>query len=312
MRFLITGGAGFIGSHIAEELLRTDKGEVVVFDNLSVGKKENIPSGCRFIKGDIRNKGEISKAMRGVDVVFHNAAFVSIRKSFEMPKDDLDNNVYGTLNVLEASVQNNVKKFVFASSMAVYGEPSKLPIKETSLLAPTSPYGLSKLRGEMYCRYFQDKYGLNVTTLRYFNAFGLRQTPSDYVGVTTIFINQVLSGKPMTILGNGNQTRDFVWARDLAMANVSTVFKKKSKGEVFNIASGKETSINQIADAIIDVFGGNKVYLPATGTEILKARADIRKAKKILNYAPKGNLLEMMPKIISWWKDHSHEKRKMA
>ena len=310
MKFLITGGAGFIGSHIAEELIKSKKGEVVVFDNLSVGKKENVPKGCRFIKGDIRNEAAIIKAMKGIDVVFHDAAFVSIRASFDMLKHEVDNNVYGTLNVLEAAVKNKVKKLVFASSMAVYGEPKVLPVEEDSQLRPISPYGFSKLRGELYCKIFQDKFGIDTTVLRYFNTFGIRQTPSDYVGVTTTFINQALNGKPLTIFGDGKQTRDFVWVRDIARANVLAAFNKKSRGEIFNIASGQEISINSIADSINKYTGNSRVYVPKPGGEISRIRASIAKAKKVFGYKPEGELLIMLPSLINWWKDKDYENKK--
>lgn len=303
MKFLITGGAGFIGSHIAEELIKSKKGEVIVFDNLSVGKKENIPKGCRFIKGDIRNEAAIIKATKSVDVVFHNAAFVSIRGSFDMLKHEVDNNVYGALNVLEATVKNKVKKLVFASSMAVYGEPKVLPVEEDSQPRPISPYGFSKLRGELYCKIFQDKFGIDTTVLRYFNTFGIRQTPSDYVGVTTTFINQALAGKPLTIFGDGKQTRDFVWVKDIARANVLAAFSKKSRGEIFNIASGSEISINDIADAINKQTGSGKKYLSVPGGEISRIRADTSRAKKVLGYEPKGDLLTMIPTLVDWWKE---------
>jgi UDP-glucose 4-epimerase len=303
MKFLITGGAGFIGSHIAEELIKSKKGEVVVFDNLSMGKKENIPKGCRFIKGDIRNEAAIIKAMKGIDVIFHDAAFVSIRASFDMLKHEVDNNVYGTLNVLEAAVKNKVKKLVFASSMAVYGEPKILPVEEDSQLKPISPYGFSKLRGELYCKIFQDKFGIDTTVLRYFNTFGIRQTPSDYVGVTTTFINQALSGKPLTIFGDGKQTRDFVWVKDIARANVLAAFSKKSRGEILNIASGQEISINNIADSINKYVGNGRVYVSKPGGEISRIRANIAKAKKVLGYKPEGDLLMAIPVLIDWWKE---------
>ena len=309
MKFLITGGAGFIGSHIAEELIKSKKGEVVVFDNLSVGKKENIPKGCRFIKGDIRNKAAILKALRGVDIVFHNAAFVSIRASFDMLKHEVDNNVYGMLNVLETAVKNRVKKLIFASSMAVYGEPKLLPVEEDSQLRPISPYGFSKLRGELYCKIFQDKFGIDTTVLRYFNTFGIRQTPSDYVGVTTTFINQALNGKPLTIFGNGKQTRDFVWAGDIARANILAAFSKRSGGEIFNIASGQEISINNIADSINKYIGNSKIYVPKPGGEISRIRASIAKAKFFLGYKPEGDLLAMLPDLTNWWKNRSDENK---
>ena len=172
-------------------------------------------------------------------------------------------------------------------------------------MRPISPYGFSKLRGELYCKIFQDKFGLDTTVLRYFNTFGIRQTPSDYVGVTTTFINQALSGKPLTIFGDGKQTRDFVWVKDIARANVLAAFSKKSKGEIFNIASGQEISINNIADSINKYTGNSKVYVSKPGGEISRIRADIARAKKVLGYKPEGELLIMLPSLINWWKDKS-------
>lgn len=303
MKFLITGGAGFVGSYIAEELINSRKAEaqdIVIFDNLSVGKEENIPKGCRLIKGDVRNKNEIEKAMKNIDIVFHNAAFVSIRASFDNLQEELETNCLGTLNVLESCAKNNAQKIIFASSMAVYGEPKYLPIDENHPAAPLSPYGLSKLRGEMYCNAFR-KAGVKAVILRYFNVFGTRQTPSDYVGVTTIFINQALQNKPLTILGDGSQTRDFVWVRDVAKANVLAAFSD-AEG-IFNIASGKEHSINEIADAIISRLGGKKACKEKVFGEVARALGDISKAKKELGFSPQGDILEKIPEIIDWWKE---------
>mgnify|MGYP001612055617 FL=1 len=169
-----------------------------------------------------------------------------------------------------------------------------------------SPYGLSKLRGELYCKIFQDKYGIDTTVLRYFNTFGTRQTPSDYVGVTTTFINQALNKKPITIFGDGQQTRDFVWVRDIARANVLAAFSKKSRGEIFNIASGKEISINNIADFIREYTGARKIYVAKPGGEISKIRASIAKAQKVLGYKPEGDLLKTLPILINWWKEQKN------
>jgi len=299
MKFLITGGAGFIGSHIAEELI--NKGEVVVFDNLSVGKREFVPDGCSFIKGDIKNKEELSNAMKDADVVFHDAAFVSIRGSFEKIREVLENNFLGTLNVFESAKDNNVSKIIFASSMDVYGEPQHLPVDENHPLNTKSLYGLSKITGEMLCKTFEEKYGIKCTALRYFNTYGTRQTPSPYVGVITSFIVQALGKKPLTVYGDGNQTRDYVWVNDVAQANALAAFSQKSG--VFNVGSGEEISVNQIADLIIKHLGGEKVYLENPPGEIKKMRADISRTKKLLNYNPKGRLSEMLPSLIEWWQN---------
>jgi len=299
MKFLVTGGAGFIGSHIAEKLV--EKGEVAVFDNMSIGKEYNVPSGCKIIRGDIRNKDEINKAMHGVDIVFHNAAFVSIRGSFERIFEDIEVNCIGTVNVLNAAIKSGVKKIIFASSMAVYGEPQNIKVKETDTTVPISPYGLSKLRGEMYCKMFSEKYGIDYAILRYFNTYGTRQTPSPYVGVMTTFINQALEKKPITIFDDGKQTRDFVWVNDVADANMLAAFPKNSG--IYNVGSGKETSINDLADKIIEILGGKKIFLAKPEGEIGRICADITKAKENINFKPQGDVIKKIPEIIEWWRN---------
>lgn len=301
MKFLVTGGAGFIGSHIAEELVRAGKGEVIVFDDLSVGKAENIPAGCTFIEGDVRQKKALVKAMKDVDVVFHNAAFVSIRGSFERLREELDINCVGTLNVLEAAVERGVKKVIFASSMAVYGEPRYLPVDDEHPLNPVSPYGLSKVRGEQYCKIFGEKYGLSTVALRYFNTYGLRQSPSPYVGVITTFINQAIKGEPLTIFGDGNQTRDFVWVKDVAQANILAAFSNVSG--VFNVGSGDETSILMLADLIAKYLGSRKTNLEKPPGEVSRIFADISRARELLNYEPQGELQELLPTLIKRWSE---------
>lgn len=300
MKCLITGGAGFIGSHIAQKLLKLGH-QVVVFDNLSVGKEENIPTGCTFIKGDIKNYAEIKAALVGTEILFHEAAFVSIRKSFDKLEEEMQNNCVGMLNVLKAAAENKVKKIIFASSMAVYGQPEKIIATEKDRTVPNSPYGLSKLRGEMYLKIMAEKFGINYVVLRYFNTYGIKQTPSDYVGVTTIFINQALAGKPLTVFGDGQQTRDFVWVEDIAQANILAAFSDK-KG-IYNIGSGQQVSIKEIAEAIHRELNAEIVYQPAPGGEIDHIQADIELAKQKLNYQPQGKFFEILPEIISWWKN---------
>lgn len=300
MNFMVTGGAGFIGSHIAQELLKLPDANVTIFDNLSVGKQENIPEGCDFVKGDIRDPRSIGKAMLAVDVVLHNAAFVSIRGSFTKLEDDLENNCRGTLVILREAAKRGVKKFIFASSMAIYGEPKALPVSEDDVPNPISPYGLSKLRGEMYTRLFAEEGCFEHVILRYFNTYGCCQTPSDYVGVITAFTNMALKGNALAVYGDGSQTRDFVWVKDVAQANVLAATHDVTG--TFNVGSGLETSINTLADMILQEIGGKKEYHPRPLGEISRIRADISRVHRTFGYNPVGRLEKELPEIIEYWR----------
>jgi UDP-glucose 4-epimerase len=299
MKFLITGGAGFIGSNIASSLIEDKKGEVVVLDNLSVGKKESIPQGCDFIEGDIRNKADLEKAMKGVDIIFHDAALVTIRGSFEKFQETVETNYLGTQNVLEAAAKAGVKKIIFASSMGVYGESKYLPVDEKHPLDTVSPYGLSKIMGELLCQLFEKNYNIVPVILRYFNTYGVGQTPSPYVGVITTFINQGLRGEPLTIFGDGKQTRDFVWVKDIVQANLLAAFSN-ARG-IFNVGSGQEISINDIAEPIAKTLGVKIVHQDSPSGEIKKIVADIKKAKEELGYNPNGEIFKILPSLIDWW-----------
>jgi UDP-glucose 4-epimerase len=302
VKVAVTGGAGFIGQHLVKKLVqRNDVSEVVVLDNLSVGKRENVAQDAILRWCDIRDKDDLLENLAGVDVVFHQAAFVTIRGSFSRLRYDLHVNDLGTLNVLESARDSHVSKVVVASSMAVYGQPRSLPVRETDCSMPISPYGFSKLKGEFYCELFRRMYGLKTVALRYFNTYGAGQTLSDYVGVLSIFINQAIKGQPLTIYGDGRQTRDFVHVDDVADANILAGFGD-AEG-TFNIASGKEISINEIAEWVMrETSCPEKVHLASPPGEINRIVADISKAKRELGFEPRGELRNTLSELIDWWK----------
>lgn len=301
MRYLVTGGAGFIGSHITELLLEEPDAEVVVMDNLTTGSRDNLFGGCTFVHGDICDRSALREAMAGVDVVFHNAAFVSIRGSFSRLRDDLLTNCLGALTVFEEAARVGVRKVVFASSMAVYGEAPLVSVTEDSPTIPISPYGLSKLRGEMYLRMLAGECGFEHVILRYFNTYGTRQTPSDYVGVMTTFIRRALMGEPIVVYGDGKQSRDFVHVRDVARANILAAGPGVTG--TFNVGSGTTLSINELADVILDIIPGKKVYEPEPPGEIACIRADITRAREVLGYEPEGDLRRLCGGLITYWED---------
>lgn len=298
-RILITGGAGFVGSHLLDRFLKNDL-EVVVLDNLQAGKLENISRNItnknfRFVRGDIRDFGFVKSLVKGVDAVFHQAAIVSVPQSLENPILVNDVNVNGTLNLLWASVDSDVKRFVYASSCAVYGEAEHFPITEDSRLRPISPYGVSKLSAENYVRVFHKVFGLETVCLRYFNVFGPRQAVGDYSGVITQFMNRVAKNLNLVVFGDGEQTRDFVHVNDIVEANMLALDTKRIAGEAFNIGTGKATTINQLADTLLQVI--NKTRLKVMHSKPLKGDikhsvADISKAKTKLHYYPKISLKE--------------------
>jgi UDP-glucose 4-epimerase len=297
-KVLVTGGAGFIGSHVVDRLV--DEGhEVIVLDNLSTGKLDNIQrhldSGkVEFVKGDIRDALLVTKSLDGVNVVIHMAALVSVPLSVENPNLTFDINLLGTLNLLRSSIQKHIDRFAFISSCAVCGEPTSLPVTEEARTNPISPYAESKLIGERYCLGFSERQLLRSVVLRFFNVYGTRQGLNDYSGVITRFIDRCAKKLPLTIYGDGSQTRDFVNVKDVSEAILALIRSSKLEGEVFNIGSGKPTTINELAQAILELTGANsKIYYenPRTG-DIKDSYADITKAKKLFNYEPKVSLRE--------------------
>jgi len=285
MKYLVTGGAGFIGSHVVDKLL--DLGhEVVVIDSLMLGKKEFVNKKAKFHKIDIRKLKKIKPLFKGVDGVFHLAADPRLPLSIEDPLSTHEINVTGTLNVLIAAKENNVKRVVFSSSAAIYGD-QELPIREDVSCSPMSPYGLHKLMGEEYCRLFTSLYGLETVCLRYFNVYGSRKlNTGSYPMVIPVFLSQKKDGQDLTIVGDGEQTRDYVHVSDVVEANVKAMEIKSKKHEYINIGSGIQTSVNQIADLI----GGNKINIPERKGEMRFIEADNTKAKNLLGWEPKIKL----------------------
>lgn len=311
-RILVTGGAGFIGSHIVDHFLARDI-EVTALDNLSGGALENIKQhigkkNFRFIKGDIRDSRLVKNLTKDVDAVIHQAALVSVPDSLKNPYLTNDVNVNGTLNLLKASVNSNVSRFLYASSCAIYGNVEALPIKEECLPNPTSPYGASKLAAENYVRVFYENFDLETVCLRYFNVYGSRQAYNQYSGVITLFLNYLEKNRPLTIFGDGNQTRDFVHVQDIAEANILATKTDGIAGEAFNIASGKPTTINQLANMLLELTGKteNKIrYSKPRKGDIKHSFADISKAKNKLGYKPKISLKDGLSKLL---KEHGFKK----
>jgi UDP-glucose 4-epimerase len=300
-RVLVTGGAGFIGSHLVERLLQEGL-QVVVLDNLSVGKRENVPEGAEFVLGDVRDPTVVSAAIAGVDAVFHLAAKVSIRASVAGFYEDAETNLMGTLNVLRACASAGIKKFIYASSMAVYADSAKpVPLPETHPTVPISPYGVAKLASERYAMLVAAQSGFQAVALRYFNTYGPRQTFTPYVGVITIFIQRLLRGEPPLIFGDGEQCRDFVYVGDVVEATYRALVCPVD-GEVCNIGSGVGTSVNQIAALLCARLGPGiePQHVPAHPGELRNSIADISKAKQLLGYEPRARLSEKIDEIIAW------------
>jgi len=295
---LVTGGAGFIGSHLVTELLKNNF-KLRVLDNLSTGSLENIKShisnpNFHFINGDLRDRKTLNEALKDVKVVYHLAAISSVPFSIENPEETFQINVDGTRNLLELSAHNDVERFIFASSSAVYGDPIYLPIDEKHPENPKSPYALSKLEAEQKCMELEEKYGLKVVILRLFNVYGPSHKYNDYSGVITQFINRLRNNRPLLIYGDGTQTRDFVYVNDAAQAFIAALNGRfvYEGVPIFNIGTGNPTSINELARILMDLIGKEtKVeYLSAREGDVKHSYADIKKAERILGYKPKYSL----------------------
>lgn len=306
--YLVTGGAGFIGSHLAEELVRRGY-RVRVLDNFLTGRRENLErfrDKIELLEGDIRNFDICQCAVKGMDFVLHQAALPSVQSSIQDPFLTNAINAGGTLNVLWAAARAKVKRLVFASSTSVYGDDPHLPKKEDTVGNPLSPYALSKWIGEKYCQIFARIYDLPTVCLRYFNVFGPRQDPlSQYAAVIPLFITKILNGEPPVIYGDGEQTRDFVYVSNVVEANILAAEAKNGPGEVFNIACAESTTINALVQQINAALETHikAVYRDARLGDIRDSLADLSKARQMLKYQPLDDFSEGLKKTIAWYKE---------
>lgn len=301
MRVLITGGAGFIGSHIAEHY--SSIADVRVLDNLRSGKLENIKNlKVDFIEGSVTDRWAIKKAIQGIDYVFHLAAMISVPESMEKQAECIQINTIGTLNVLREAADAGVKKLCFSSSAANYGDNPTVPKVESMIPEPKSPYAITKLDGEYYCNLYASEGWLNAVSMRYFNVFGPRQDPkSQYAAAIPIFIHKALRNEPIAIFGDGQQTRDFIYVKDIAAANVYLAENESHTG-VYNVAYGKRQTINEIAQKIIELTNSASQieYLSPRAGDVKHSQASIERITEA-GFVPASNFEEGLTKTIEFF-----------
>ena len=300
-KILVTGGAGFVGSHIVDRL--SPDNDVTVLDNFSTGSMANLAKSkdrITLVKGDVLDKELVNKQVAKAEYIFHLAAHVGNIRSLNDPYFDMNVNIGGMLNLLEACRDTGVKRIVYSASAASFGEAMYLPIDEEHPLHPESPYAVSKLAAEKYAFAFYKVYGIPTVSVRYFNIYGPRQDTSEYANAVSIFLGKFKEGKSITIFGDGEQTRDFVYVEDVATANILAVTQPKAVGQIFNIATGEATSINKVADIIQQVSGrkSERIYAPSRAGEVRHSRATIEKAQKMLGFNPTITLEEGL--LLTW------------
>lgn len=307
-RVLVTGGAGFIGSNLAEELI-SQGARVSIIDNLTTGFRENleeIKGDFDFIEGDINDDAALSRALTGVEVVFHEAALPSVPRSVEDPAETHRVCVDGTFNLLVKSKESGVKRFVYAASSSAYGDQPTLPKVETMRPDPLSPYAVAKLTGEYYCRAFHNVYGLETLSLRYFNVFGPRQNPASmYSGVISRFIDSILTDRSAAIFGDGEQSRDFTYISNVVNANIRAAQTTTGFGETMNVANGERITLNELFDVIKKITGKPDAvadYQGARKGDVKHSQADNKRAIECLDYENLVGLEDGLRKTIDWWK----------
>ena len=306
---LVTGGAGFIGSHIAEALVKRGA-RVRVIDNLSTGHLENlkgISGKIDFLQGDLADESTASKAVENVELIFHEAALPSVPRSVANPRETHLASVEATFNILVAAKEKGVRRIIYAASSSAYGDQPTLPKTEEMKPEPLSPYAAAKLVGEYYCQVFARAYNLETLCLRYFNVFGPRQDPgSPYSGVISRFIDLLLKGERPVIYGDGEQTRDFTYISNAIDANMKAAETNKGLGQVINIANGERVTINQVFDLLTEIIGRSDIqpeYKEARKGDILHSLADITRARELLGYEPAIGLREGLQITVGSWKE---------
>lgn len=311
--FAITGGAGFIGSHLLEYLLSHKAGRIVVLDDLSSGSLDNLKQaegykGFEFVQGSICDITACGKALKGIDFIMHQAALCSVPRSLANPVATNEVNVSGFLNMLMAAKSAGVKRLVYASSSSVYGDSKKLPKGEADPVSPLSPYAVSKYTNELYASVFARNFGMNIIGLRYFNIFGPRQSPGGpYAAAIPLFVSALLENRSPIIFGDGNQTRDFTFVENVVQANIKALFSPtEANGNVFNIACGELTSINQLFEMLAKSAGSkvNAEYKPYRTGDVKDSIADISKAKTLLGYSPEINFSKGIETTWNWFKEN--------
>lgn len=305
---LVTGGAGFIGSNLADELLRRGA-KVKILDNLSTGFRENleeIAGDFDFIEGDLNDDKKLLQAVKDTEIIFHQAALPSVPRSVDNPSETHDACVNGTFNLLKTAKENGVKRVIYAASSSAYGDQPTLPKVETMRPEPLSPYAGAKLMGEYYCQIFNRVYGLETISLRYFNVFGPRQNPSSmYSGVISRFIDALMKNETPIIFGDGEQTRDFTYIANVVDANVRASQTEKGVGEVMNAANGERISLNELLEVLKKITGKNDVnadHQPPRKGDVKDSQADNTRAVENLGYEKLVGLEEGLRNTLDWWK----------
>jgi nucleoside-diphosphate-sugar epimerase len=308
MKYLVTGGAGFIGSHIVRALLEQGT-HVRVLDNFSTGRREylsGLDGNLEVLEGDLCDASRVTEAVSGVNVIFHHAAFVSVPQSMGEPQNCFDVNITGTSVLLDAARMAGARRVVIASSAAVYGDSDSLPLQEESSLRPLSPYAVSKRVDEMFTELFTRSFGLEVCALRYFNVYGPRQRPdSQYAAAVPIFIRQMLDGKPVTIFGDGGQTRDLINVRDVVRANLLAAEHPAAPGQMFNICTGIETRLLDLLEVLFDLFphAPQPVFAEPRPGDIYRSIGSPKKAEDMIGFRANISLADGLKETVDWMKN---------